>query len=221
MDRSNDHSQIEIIHIVDFDGTIYRGNSFHDWIKFLLFEAVCTGRPKLICKVLAAVFRRIARSGHSEFKKTIQSLWLAEIRTEQRVNILRRFNQWQIKRLRHELIQEIRQIGGFVLVTTAAPCEYMEGLKDIVGFDALLCTRYHPDPGWNDNSRLNKLRGVREWLKTRVGENRATKILYTDHADDFPLLEIVNEVVFVGSIAQTGVNIIRKKFPSMPHRVVT
>jgi phosphoserine phosphatase len=212
---------VDIVHIVDFDGTIYRGNSFHHWLIFLFTSGILSGRLRLSAGVVAALARRITRGGHSELKKSIQRLWREEVRElEEQTRMIQRFNRWQKKKLRQALIDQIRERGGLVLVATAAPCDYMEGLRNIIGFDALLCTRYEPGASWVDNSRERKLQSVCAWLGAREREGQSRKILYTDHADDFSLLEIVDEVVLVGEIARTGAGIIKEKFPSMPCRTV-
>jgi phosphoserine phosphatase len=209
----------DTIHIVDFDGTVYRGNSFHHWLIFLILNGFVTGRLRLSAKVIAALIRRRVYGGHSRLKRAVQESWRTEVPgRDDREYMTARFNSWQKRKLRPDLLNQIHECGGIVLVATAAPCDYMEGLKHILNYDALLCTCYQSGAEWVDNSRDNKRQSVKAWIEARGGVEFGRKILYTDHADDFPLLDLVDEVVLVGGIARSGVETIRKRFPRMPVR---
>lgn len=185
--------------LIDLDGTLYNGNTFHVWIRFMLQHSFSLKNPLFrvlcFCRICYySILRKTHRISHSRFKFLIQHSW----------NLYFAYNEAFISafiaklkcNIREDLIERIQKSserGDAILLTTAAPEEYVKPLvESINGIEDFLSTPKSTANIWFDNIRDEKCSQTVSFIEDR-GLTNGTKILYTDHIDDEPLLKISNK----------------------------
>lgn len=104
-----------------------------------------------------------------------------------------------------------RASGMQLVLVTAAPEIYAEGIAQALGFDACIATRHQRDAQGNllalidgeNNYGGHKVANVQAWLAA-AGLTRADVqcTAYTDHASDAPILNYADAGVLVGRFAR-------------------
>lgn len=210
---------MRLVHIVDYDGTLYRGNSFRNWLVFLFVWGLFTGHIRLVCRLVHAGGKRLVRKGgHPELKHSVQIAWRERGPSlRQKESWLKAFCKVQRKRIRQDLLNKIQASGGTFMVASAAPVDYLESMKDSIGYNYLVCTPSPmEDAFWRENIGAKKREEVVRVLK-KEGLLPARCILYSDHRDDLPLFDFVDEVVLFGRLAAEERNapILAQQFPNV------
>ncbi len=202
----------EIVVLVDFDGTLLPRNSFHLWLRFILLGKLRTipVTARFFCKlkVLLFVFLRIVRIiDHAGLKCRIQESWDVAVRRspEQGVEI-GQFVDLLVARINPGLLVEVRTFqdaGAKLILTTAAVAEYAVPVGRRLGFDDVVATPAFGHGPWFHNMGVAKMETTLGVLEDRHWQ-AARRIFYTDHADDKPLMEHVDEVHLVAGDQQSA-----------------
>lgn len=207
------------VHIVDYDGTLYRGNSFRDWLAFLVVWGLFTGHLRLVARIAHAVGKRLVKKGgHAALKHSVQIAWGEQgPPSAQKERWLKVFRTVQTKKIRQDLLHMIQTSGDTFIVASAAPIDYLASMKGAIGYDYLACT-LSPAGGapWRENLGVEKRDKVARVLKNEELVP-ARCILYSDHRDDLPLLDLVDEVVLFGRLAaeEQAAPSLARQFPNV------
>jgi len=193
--------------IFDLDGTILQINSFPLWVLFLIGGQLSTlgTRRRFALSVrsqVALARRKLRRTNHDEFLRELQLLW-HEMSGSDGAMLADRFAVDLLRRVRTNLNSTLRWVqSGEVdaILATAAAAEYAEGLGQRLGFRHILATPANRRSGEPCNSGTSKRNRVFRLLAERNWESRAL-ILFTDHADDVPLMQESCVVYWFGSTA--------------------
>lgn len=181
--------------ILDLDGTLITGNSFHEFIKCAFADAM--KHKKFICafKFIGWCFLRAIRVvSHSRMKFGI----LASCSYSESLKL--RFCKKIKGMFRPSMIVEINKAyleNSIVLLATAAPDIYIPWFWK----GDYVATETTGNSGMTECKGKEKLRRVLEFLRK---ECATPSVIYTDHYDDLPLLEIENaETVLVSPSLKT------------------
>lgn len=104
-----------------------------------------------------------------------------------------------------------RAAGMRLVLVTAAPEIYAEGMAEALGFEAVIATRHQRDASGNllalidgeNNYASEKVARVAAWLAGQGLARSAVHLTaYTDHASDAPILDFADAGVLVGHFAR-------------------
>jgi phosphoserine phosphatase len=197
--------------LVDLDGTLLSSNSFHSWIRYILFSGL---------RCVPPLHRNVARAGvaclcglrlvrlisHARLKRGVQLAWARSMHRasdECEQSEIQRFVQSIMRQTNHDVLALVRSLEGrgvTAVLVTAAPSEYATALSNAFGFTQCLATVHGSHPAWEENARDTKRKGVMAALA--IGMISRPISLFTDHIDDLPLMREADEVFLVGSIAR-------------------
>lgn len=177
--------------VTDLDGTLIAGNSFTEWVRFLLLKSASTRSFGRFAELLVlAARRKILRiDSHREFKSKIDALqvpgeWIEEFSFHMaafaNMKVLRRIEELQAKR---------------VIVTTAAPCCYCDALIRALGIHAAAILCSHERLGqFFENVGANKLTSLKASFPDLFHDD-AGFLFFTDHVDDLPMAAFARAVI--------------------------
>jgi phosphoserine phosphatase len=192
--------------LFDLDGTILDSNSFPVWVAEMalgrLAPATVAGRIVLSARSALAIGRRkVLRGSHHDFKRRLQRIWAGAVPHGREDEAAERLVSLLLLRVRpslRPLLDEVASGAIDALLTTAAAAEYAIPLGRRLGFRHVVATPAARDGDSTDNvgavkrDRTLALLGDTGW----IGRPR---ILFTDHADDLPLIDACSAVVWFGS----------------------
>ena len=189
--------------IVDFDGTLIKGNSFHYWIFFLIiFSWEWTGVRLYFRKMLfllgIIVKRYRGDITHHVFKRRIQNSFHLDENLNINSRFSKRFCKFLKSKMRSKLYKYIvqeRKKGARIILATAAPDDYIIPFANLCDcFDYVLATPLASKPFWQDNIREIKYDNV-VGLMDKIFEAAYTFEMHSDHEDDILLLEKATRAV--------------------------
>ncbi|MGZ9809540.1 HAD family hydrolase [Pseudoroseicyclus sp. H15] len=192
--------------VIDLDGTLLPGNSFHLWLRHLLLHGLPGARLGGRLVLLRAIaLRALGRASHAAMKARVMQLWqAAEARAPHRAEAqLIRFAKGLASSFRPELIElawEARERDIPCLLATAAPLPYARALNRRGPFDAVVASRLTPH-GLDETLGARKAAEVRSVMAARGWAGRPF-VLATDHADDLPLCRLSLQVLWYGPPAE-------------------
>lgn len=177
--------------VVDLDGTLYRVNTFHFFLKFLVFYSVRKFKFHLLLVLSCIVMSRLFRfTTHAKMK----------------YNILKAIEPYKLDY--HEFLEGIKKYKRHIaeltepefnikILATAAPSCYGNIIAKNEKFDICIGTEF-PIKLYNadyENKGEVKKKNVLQYLLS-IG-NQHIDTLVTDHLDDLPLLNIsINNIVY-------------------------
>ncbi len=182
--------------LVDLDGALLCGNSFHLWLRYIVAGGLGTVRPspRWRCRLAVLLYSAMRLSrllDHAAWKHRVQKAWAAAMAgSRDPSGELEGFVAVLKARIDKGLLARIREAQGnqaVAVLTTAAAAEYAEALADDLGFDAVVATPRGGDVHWRHNIGAVKCRCTLAILEERKWHDRR-RILYTDHLDDLPLM---------------------------------
>jgi phosphoserine phosphatase len=188
--------------IFDLDGTILRVNSFPLWVRHLLFGRLSGMGPRrraaLSAQTLLLLIRRkLGRMKHDELQRRLQLAWRSAVSTYTDDNFVVALLGHVRSNLQPLLDRAAAERLDTVLATAAA-AEYAEELGQRLGFRDVLATKSDRAVGEPSNSGVQKQRVVSRLLRERDWQSRKL-ILFTDHSDDVPLMQLCNVVLWFGT----------------------
>jgi phosphoserine phosphatase len=97
-----------------------------------------------------------------------------------------------------KILHIVQDNTSTTILATAAPLLYAQGIKEKYHFDFVIATANTIASPWQENIREIKAKNVKNLFNEK---NLDTKdaILYTDHHDDMPLMNIVSLTYLVNS----------------------
>lgn len=174
--------QYESIVVFDLDGTLLRGNSFHEWIKFLVISPrsgiSLRDRFRVVAWCVLRVFRVFS---HARLKhRIVREIVVSEKATE--IFVRQLIARYRSDRCFSEL-DMWRSRDACMILATAAPEVYASVLGSQLGFHVTIGSMLEAGGGFSENVREEKMRN----LKRRFPHEEFSAV-YTDHEDDFLLL---------------------------------
>ncbi|MBU3823021.1 haloacid dehalogenase-like hydrolase [Flavobacteriaceae bacterium XHP0103] len=170
--------------VVDLDGTLYTINTFHHFLKFLLFYSFRQFKFWLSSKLLVVILLRMLRLvSHSKMKYLIlKSIQKEEIDYSA---FIERINKYK------RLIGEVSNPDFHLkILATAAPSCYASLIAKNENFDVCLGTGFPAEEYKNnyENKGEIKKNSVLKYLRS-VGVCQIDTMI-TDHLDDLPLMKV-------------------------------
>jgi phosphoserine phosphatase len=169
--------------VVDLDGTLIPGNSFHAWLFYLGRWAVLSAHPMIALRLARLCLRRGTGSvTHSDLKHGVLLLSSAvpAARVEEFSRRLARTVRPSVK----ALVRDAAHDGRAVVLATAAPAIYLGAVSAEIEATTTVGT---PSPGvgpWRETKGEAKLARV----LAEFGPQAAIDLVITDHHDDLPLV---------------------------------
>lgn len=185
----------EDVVVVDLDGTLVLGNTFHEFLLNLWQFGGLFGRSRLILAFARRAFSR------SDLARQVMKVSVVKIHRQLPADRRQRVVKATVDSSRRQLsapvmslIEEARTRGDRVILATAAPAAYAEPLSEVLGFDTCLATSV--DASQPDDELLGerKAEAVRRWMDgNSVSTGRL--VVVSDHPDDLPLFRMADEYV--------------------------
>lgn len=173
--------------VVDLDGTVIRGNSMHEMIRFMLRESVRAGELLTAVRLLHRLgCRRLRLSTHREMKFPIHQRAARFMADPVRMSKLMARLRLMVNQEVAERLMLLKKDGYKIIIATAAPEIYMPHLAETLGADCFTAT---PLAGSLD--RYIENRGERKLLRAKevaCANGWDIRCVVTDHEDDLPLL---------------------------------
>lgn len=172
--------------VVDLDGTLFSTNTFEHYILFVTKEALKQRDLWTVFYVAIQVALRKLRliSTHERMKYKIlkqSARYANQERMRKLVGTLVKFeNECVVKKM-----QEFKEKGYVLLLSTAAPKPYAEIISSDYGFDYFCATEIPEGKEWRENVNKQKKKNTIELINSFDGK---LSVLITDHYDDIPLL---------------------------------
>lgn len=176
--------------VVDLDGTLFKINTFHYFIKFLILYSITHFKIVLFFRLGIALFSRVF-SSHAKMKYNI--LLLLKNRTD--IDYLEFANSIAPEKRDISMLSDSSY--DIKILATAAPSCYATIIAKNEGFDLCLGTDF-PVSEFNEgfeNVKDVKRENVIAFLKNQGIDEVDTFI--TDHIDDFPLIKLAKRNIVV------------------------
>ncbi|GAA4815680.1 haloacid dehalogenase-like hydrolase [Litoribaculum gwangyangense] len=176
--------------VFDLDGTLFKINTFHYFIKYLLVSFVKGFKIALFFKLSLAVLSRLF-STHAKMKYNV--LLLLKNRDDIDYNAFVN----SITKKKNQISAVNISNFDLTILATAAPSCYANIIAKNEGFDICFGTNF-PNGKFNlafENSKNNKKENVLKYLKSQNINKINT--LVTDHIDDLPLMRLASKNLIV------------------------
>ena len=187
--------------IFDFDGTMRRGDSIVDYLRFVHGRGLASA-GELLKAALCGLALKL-RLVSAERAKSSALAFMRRCAPEQLEKAGRAF-------VREKLVPEIypealsalrrhKEQGDGVLIESASPDCYMRYLLDALPLDAVLATETGPDGHILINLRGDeKPRRLKAWMREKgQAPDWARCAAYGDSASDYPVLALCGQQVMV------------------------
>jgi phosphoserine phosphatase len=199
----------ETVLIFDLDGTVLTGNSFRYWVRRMLLGRF-PGLPfftrlLLRCRVLCAVIlRKFLGGGHFRFKRRLQQLWTQATQRDESRGALRGLCDTLHAQVRPEMKPLLEQVAAAqvnAVLATAAAAEYALPFGMELGFRHILATPPCTQEAAFENSREHKRDAVEAFLRAQ-GWADYTRVFFTDHEEDLPLIARCRTAIWFGDAGE-------------------
>lgn len=178
--------------VVDLDGTLFKINTFHYFIRYLLLYSINKFNIILLFKIAGViVFRILKIITHAKMKYFI----LNTISAKTDINYNQFVNKISFKKREIDLLKD--NSFDVKILATAAPLCYAGIIAENEGFHICLGTNF-PVTRFN-----NEFENIKEIKKNRVVNYLAKEgvseidTFITDHIDDLPLMKIAKQNTIV------------------------
>lgn len=195
--------------IFDLDGTLLSVNSYPSWVRYLIVghfpENKTSDRIKIGLQTIYLMLqRKLMKKDHAVIKAQLQELW-SKAAAKDPDSLAQ---DWLIGDLYNVVRPNLFPIVTRVMkqeldavLATAAAGEYAIPLGQKLGFKHILATPPFGTPGaGTENHGAVKRDRVLALLKEIGWENRP-RVFFTDHAEDTPLIEVCDKIIWFGPVA--------------------
>ncbi len=175
--------------VVDLDGTIIKGNSMHEMIKFMLRKALLCGDAGTFMGVVRhLLLRKLGVVTHREMKHPIHLMAEKFIPRRGWLNELVEVIMGMVNTDVTDAIAGFRNKGYKILLATAAPDVYVSEIAGRLSVHSYICTLCAENiDDYIEVKGTEKLRRASDYAAARGWE---IKCVITDHRDDMPLLAL-------------------------------
>ncbi|MEZ4856689.1 MAG: hypothetical protein R2812_09475 [Gelidibacter sp.] len=178
--------------VVDLDGTLFKINTFHHFIKYLIIHCIKNFNIVLLLKILfAMVFRLLKITTHAQMKYAI----LKAISNNKNIDCQKFVNRISIKKRHLSILNDTS--FDIKILATAAPSCYATIIAKNENFDVCLGTNF-TDSAFDEtfeNSKEIKKNNIVNYLKNK--EITQIDTLVTDHIDDLPIMKLATHNIIV------------------------
>lgn len=178
--------------VVDLDGTLYSINTFHYFIKYLVWFCVKNLDIVLLIKILVTIIcRRFKFISHAKMKYAI----LKAIANKTGIDYQKFVKNISIHKISIPLIKD--NSFDIKMLATAAPFCYANIISENENFDLCIATNF-PSEKFN-----NTFENSKEVKKNNLMNHLSTVNIYeidtliTDHIDDVSLMELARKNLIV------------------------
>lgn len=203
--------------ILDLDGTVISVNSFRLWVAHMLrarFPHLAPGRRLGLALraggALAA--RKAGLIDHETLKWRLQGLWRQATQGDGGRSVAM-LNARLHRHVRPELLDLLSAIADGridAVLATAAVADYAGDFGRLLGVPHVLATPADRSPHTPSNVGRHKRDAVLDFL-ARQGWQQRSRVLFTDHEDDLPLIEVCGTVYWFGE--EKGLSDLAGRFP--------
>ncbi|NNL16567.1 MAG: hypothetical protein HKO81_08000 [Flavobacteriaceae bacterium] len=168
--------------VVDLDGTLFKINTFHYFLMFLLKYCIKDLNLFLLLKIIFIIIARVFKVvSHSKMKYNI----LKTIKNEERIDYSEYITSISQKKRDLSLISD----GNFNLkiLATAAPSCYANIISENECFDLCIATEF---PNSKFNNEFDNIGEIKKNNTAKFLKNNKIDTLITDHIDDLPLMKL-------------------------------
>jgi phosphoserine phosphatase len=202
-------STADPVWLFDLDGTVIDVNSFPIWVAEMLLGRLPhlgpAQRMSISLRCAAAIaLRKILRQNHVGFKRRLQRLWADVTAADLGMRASGPLIERLITHVRpslQSLLDDVAEGRVDAVLTTAAAAEYAMPLARRLGFRHAIAT---PPGGLDDvpdNVGVIKRDRTLAYLVAQ-GWSARPRIVFTDHADDVPLIRECAVLVWLGADAE-------------------
>lgn len=182
--------------IVDLDGTLIQGNSFHEFIKINFKYARFSIKLKLIYLSLLRIFRIIK---HSQLKFKILKIISLDERIKKdfknKINEMKNEKVW-------DLLDKFYKTGAEIWLATAAPDIYIP----IIWNGKFIATKSYNNEKMIECKGINKVKEI----KNKLNKKDVVIAIFTDHYDDIPLIRLCSGTSFLVKPSKKSIRKIRE-----------
>ncbi|HXS41096.1 MAG TPA: haloacid dehalogenase-like hydrolase [Stellaceae bacterium] len=191
--------------IFDLDGTILAVNSFPHWAAYVArgcFPHLGLGRRARIASAAIALLglRKLGLCDHETLKRRLQHLWQSATLDDGGACELN-FIGGLSRHVRPELKPILAAVAAGkvdAVLATAAAADYADALGRSLGFADVLATPRSRRPSEPSNRGEHKRDSVMTLLRARGWQDRP-RAVFTDHADDLPLIRLCQTLYWFGT----------------------
>lgn len=175
--------------VIDLDGTVIKGNSMHEMIRYMLRKALLCGDAGTFFGVMRyLLLRKLGVVTHREMKHPIhvmaEKFMLRGGRLEELVEVIMGMVNTDVT----DVIADLSNRGYKILLATAAPDVYVREIAGRLSANGCICTLgTEKIDDYIETKGVEKLRRVSDYAIARGWEIRC---VITDHSDDMPLLAL-------------------------------
>ena len=194
--------------LFDFDGTLLRGDSIILFMRYALRKKLCSVWDLLRFAVAGGLFttrmispKRAKEIGLRFLSGKERAEYSAAAEEFCRTELLPRLYPQGM-----EAIRRHREAGHTVLLVSASPTFYLEPLKELLGFDEVIGTRFATD----ENGRFTveivgqncrgeqKVKRIQDYLiQTGMELDDESSYAYGDSSHDLPMLSLCEHIYIV------------------------
>jgi phosphoserine phosphatase len=194
----------EIALIFDLDGTLLTVNSFHYWVRSLLFGRFggLSRRERTVLSLRTAwalIERKALGKGRAGMKRYLQALWADALEKDKGKIALHDLEECLKNRVRANMGAVLALVGEGrfdAVLATAAAGEYVESFARRLGFTHILAT-----DALGENSGARKRDRVLALLAEQ-GLHTRRRIFFTDHVEDLPFIRESQLILWFGKEEQ-------------------
>lgn len=177
--------------VVDLDGTLYKINTFHHFIKYLIIYSLANFEIILVIKTIALIFLRGFKIiSHSKWKFYI----LNSIQSKKNIDFEKFVNS--ISNWKRDISILKDNSYDIKILATAAPFCYAHIIAQNEHFNICQATNFPTSKFSKEFENRNEVK--RDTLLRYLNDNNISKIhtLVTDHLDDLPLIKLaINNII--------------------------
>ncbi|MFV3129067.1 haloacid dehalogenase-like hydrolase [Niveispirillum sp. KHB5.9] len=190
--------------ILDLDGTVLSVNSFRLWVTQMLRAHYPHLSPHRRLGLAlraggALAARKAGLIDHETLKWRLQGIWQQATDGDGGAS-MQALNDRLYRHVRPELVTLLEAVADGridAVLATAAVADYAGDLGRQLGVPHVLATPAHRARHVPSNVGTHKRDAVLDFL-TRRGWQHRPRILFTDHEDDLPLIEVCGTVYWFG-----------------------
>lgn len=174
---------------IDLDGTLLATNSFQDYLSFCGHAALHSMRLDIALSIVFWVaLRKVRLIRHSTMKRHLLNRTATFMQQKERLDLFVEHELIAINRTVLQRMEQYRNHGHLLILTTAAPGFYAHSIAENLHID-LCCATLLPSEvvidRWTENVGQQKVDSLQRMLQVHKAE---LDVVITDHYDDLPLL---------------------------------
>lgn len=196
---------------IDLDGTLIATNSFQDYLSYCGHSALYCLRLDIALSILFWVaLRKVRLIRHSTMKRRLLNRTASFMQQKDRLDQFIERELISINAKALQLMEQYRNRGYLLILTTAAPGLYAHPIAENLHID-LCCATQLPSEvvigQWRENVGEQKVDSLRRMLQIQKAE---LDVVITDHYDDLPLLNSNEGDNFVVAPSSKTVQMLKK-----------